>query len=324
MLVLLLSPVPMVRGFGLLLVVGVVVAFLCALTAGSAALVLADAARRSADVLRRAARATRSRARARALARRRLAGRARAAAGQPAQSLLSRVALVEAVRRPGRVLVRGAGAGGARLGAGYADARADRHHQARPAEPRIAAEPERARAATGVGGEIDLMVARRTLTKPATIEWMSSYESAVLKRFGYSATRGCGQGAAVPGVLAAGPVRGQRPPALRHRARRRDAHEAHAGEVNGLLDAIPPYFSQDVITPDRRVATLAFGIRLMSLAEQQRVIEAMRSSLHPPRASARSSSACRCWRPSRVRRWPRRGGAWRRCWSAWRRSRSCC
>ncbi|HZL48604.1 MAG TPA: MMPL family transporter, partial [Solirubrobacteraceae bacterium] len=42
MLVLLLSPVPMVRGFGLLLVVGVVVAFLCALTAGSAALVLAD------------------------------------------------------------------------------------------------------------------------------------------------------------------------------------------------------------------------------------------------------------------------------------------
>ena len=46
MLVLLLSPVPMVRGFGLLLVVGVVIAFICALTAGSAALVLAD--RRSA------------------------------------------------------------------------------------------------------------------------------------------------------------------------------------------------------------------------------------------------------------------------------------
>ena len=41
MLVLLLSPVPMVRGFGLLLVVGVVIAFLSALTAGSAALVLA-------------------------------------------------------------------------------------------------------------------------------------------------------------------------------------------------------------------------------------------------------------------------------------------
>jgi uncharacterized protein len=37
-----------------------------------------------------------------------------------------------------------------------------------------------------------------------------------------------------------------------------------------------------VITPDRRVATLAFGIRLMGLDQQQRLIEQMRSSLHPP------------------------------------------
>ena len=41
-LVLLLSPVPMVRGFGLLLVVGIAVAFVCALSAVSAAIVLAD------------------------------------------------------------------------------------------------------------------------------------------------------------------------------------------------------------------------------------------------------------------------------------------
>ena len=38
--VLLSSPVPMVRGFGLLLVVGVALAFVCALGVGSAALVL--------------------------------------------------------------------------------------------------------------------------------------------------------------------------------------------------------------------------------------------------------------------------------------------
>jgi predicted RND superfamily exporter protein len=49
-----------------------------------------------------------------------------------------------------------------------------------------------------------------------------------------------------------------------------------------LLAAIPPYFSQDVITPDRRVATLAFGIRLLSLQRQQQLIEGMRASLHPP------------------------------------------
>jgi predicted RND superfamily exporter protein len=52
--------------------------------------------------------------------------------------------------------------------------------------------------------------------------------------------------------------------------------------VSGLLRAIPPYFSQDVISADRHVATLAFGIRLMGLDQQQRVIEEMRSSLHPP------------------------------------------
>src|SRR5450755_1135386 len=40
-LVLLLSPVPMVRGFGMLLVVGIGVALVCALTAGSAVLALA-------------------------------------------------------------------------------------------------------------------------------------------------------------------------------------------------------------------------------------------------------------------------------------------
>ena len=39
---LLLSPVPMVRGFGLLLVAGIAVALVCALTAGSAALVLGE------------------------------------------------------------------------------------------------------------------------------------------------------------------------------------------------------------------------------------------------------------------------------------------
>src|SRR4029079_19693423 len=47
-LVLLLSPVPMVRGFGVLLVVGVGVAFFVALTAGTAALAVRprDGARR--------------------------------------------------------------------------------------------------------------------------------------------------------------------------------------------------------------------------------------------------------------------------------------
>ncbi len=45
-LVLLLSPVPMVRGFGALLVAGIAIAFALALTAGTAALSLRAARRR--------------------------------------------------------------------------------------------------------------------------------------------------------------------------------------------------------------------------------------------------------------------------------------
>jgi hypothetical protein len=37
-----------------------------------------------------------------------------------------------------------------------------------------------------------------------------------------------------------------------------------------------------VITPDHRTANLAFGIRLMPLDRQQRVVAALRSALHPP------------------------------------------
>ena len=100
MLVLLLSPVPMVRGFGVLLVVGVVLALLCALTrrvrprsplGERAARAGAGAAARA-----RAARARGSRAG--------LARRARAARREPAHAPASRVALVRRVRRPGRVL----------------------------------------------------------------------------------------------------------------------------------------------------------------------------------------------------------------------------
>ena len=42
---------------------------------------------------------------------------------------------------------------------------------------------------------------------------------------------------------------------------------------------MPPYLSRSVITADRRTATLAFGIRLMPLDEQARVVDAMRARL---------------------------------------------
>jgi predicted RND superfamily exporter protein len=52
--------------------------------------------------------------------------------------------------------------------------------------------------------------------------------------------------------------------------------------IDSTLGAVPPYFSRAVITADHRVAALAFGIRLMPLGRQQRVINYMRSELRPP------------------------------------------
>jgi uncharacterized protein len=283
MLVLLLSPVPMVRGFGLLLVAGVVIAFLCALTAGSAALALADRRARQ----RRGAFADRDGSPAIAVGD--LFTRARAnldaslgAAWRGARELLlenpvnrfvARVALIEAPRRPGRLLCVGLAL--AVLGWGL-DTQTHVETNIEKLVPQNLESLQNLDAlerATGVAGQLDLMVSAQDLAKPATIEWMSSYESAMLKRFGYSEARGCGRARLCPAFSL---------PDLFSGATASKAKLTQA-DVDGLLDAIPPYFSQDVITPDRRTATLAFGIRLMSLAEQQQLIETMRASLHPPK-----------------------------------------
>jgi uncharacterized protein len=267
LLVLMLSPVPMVRGFGLLLVLGVALAFVCALTAGSAALVLARPTPKGAGsaVARAAASIARPLSPAWQGARELLSDNA-------LTRLISRLALSHAVQRPGRVL--GIGLALAVLGWGL-DTQTHVQTDIAKLAPQNLASLHNLSAlerATGVGGEIDLMVNSSSLTSPATIEWMSSYESTVLERFGYSPAKGCGRAQLCPAFSLPDLFQtGEGTPAKLTEKR-----------VRGLLAAIPSYFSQDVVSPDRHSATLAFGIRLMPLQEQQHVIEGMRSSLHPP------------------------------------------
>ena len=45
---------------------------------------------------------------------------------------------------------------------------------------------------------------------------------------------------------------------------------------------MPPYFSQGVITADRKTANLAFGIRLMPLDRQKEVVDDIERRLDPP------------------------------------------
>ena len=261
-LVLVLSPVPMVRGFGVLLAVGIVIAFACALTAGSAGLVVSG--RRGSggphdgrvrEWLAPAWRGARELLMDNALTR-----------------LISRTALEGAVRHPGRVL--GVGLALAVLGWGL-DTQTKVQTNIEKLVPQDTASLRNLHTLerlSGVGGVIYLTIGGADVIKPATIEWMSSYESAMLKRFGYTADRGCGRAKLCPAFSL--------PDLFHHEGSKAKLTSA---KVNGLLDAIPSYFSQAVIAPGRRQASLAFGIKLMSLDEQQQVIEAMRASLHPPK-----------------------------------------
>ncbi|HEY2631363.1 MAG TPA: MMPL family transporter [Solirubrobacteraceae bacterium] len=281
--VLLLSPVPMVRGFGLLLVVGVALAFLCALTAGSAAMVLAARGESGVSAFggdsRARAKESLLRARARVMSNwihhsllPAWQGARDILTDNPFTRLVSRLALDVSVRNPGRVL--GIGLALAVLGWGL-DTQTQVQTDIAKLAPQNLSSLHNLTAlerATGVGGEVDLMVSSQALTKPSTIEWMSRYEKAVLRRFGYTTSSGCGNARLCPAFSL---------PDLFQEEEGKPA-KLNPQRVHGLLAAIPPYFSQDVISPDHRIATLAFGIRLMGLQQQQEVIEGMRSSLRPP------------------------------------------
>jgi predicted RND superfamily exporter protein len=129
---------------------------------------------------------------------------------------------------------------------------------------------------TGVSGEIDVVVHARDVATPQTIGWMIRYEQSLFDHYGYLESRGCAASTvcpalSLPDLFSAG-----------NQAPQTVAGTLTQASVTSLLDAVPEYFRQAVITADRREATLAFGIRLMPLARQQRVIDYMRSQLHPP------------------------------------------
>jgi uncharacterized protein len=254
-LVLLLSPVPMVRGFGALLVTGIAVAFVVALTAGTAALTLGSRPRDGA--LARSLRGAGELVEAAAGV---LAGPARRAGAAVVGGVL---------RRPGRVVV----AGLVVAAVGWAvDSRSEVISDVErlvPQDLQAVHDLEALQRATGVAGEIDVVVEGRDLTDPAVVTWMRDYQAGVLERYGYSSERGCGEAELCPALSLPDLFRSSEAATDRER-------------IRGLLDAVPPYFSQAVITGDRRTANLAFGIRLSSLERQHEIIEDLRERLDPP------------------------------------------
>ncbi len=262
-LVLVLSPVPMIRGFGLLLVIGIALALVCALTLGVAAGALLE--RRSSPTPRVIATLAAAWKDAGDLitstaAWRAVAGRLRS---------LAAGALRLATAKPGRLLAVAAAL--ALIGWGV-DTQAKVESDVQklvPSSLPALRDLQQLQKVSGVGGEVNVVVEAQNAASPAVVAWMTDYQSRVLKRLDYNPERGCRGSDLCPAFSL--PDLFTTPDSVSSQQR-----------VDALLAAVPPYLTQNVIAPDRKTATLAFGLRLMSLDRQFAVLRVMESELNPP------------------------------------------
>ncbi len=269
-LVLLLSPIPMIRSFGVLLVVGVVISFAVALTAGLALLSLT---RRDAP----GGSGTGSASGSGSGGTSRLAGvtAARAAVAARVRAIGKR-ALAASVAAPGRVLVVGlviATVGWA-LGT-----RAEVISDLRELVPSDLPELQNVdelQDATGVSGEVEVSVRADDLTDPAVVAWMSDFKQRVLDDAGYEGegTPCTEQDAELCPYIALPDLFGGQAP---------DSAE----RVQGVLDLLPQYFLAAFVHRDdpaggAGTTVIPFGIKVMPFDEQKQLIDSIRSEIDPP------------------------------------------
>jgi len=264
-LVLLLSPVPMVRGFGVLLVVGIVLALGCALCAGFAALTRfappdgePDGARgRRLGAIGERAAAVREHPRVRA-------------AGEWLADRSWRT-LGLALSRPRRVLAIGLAVAVVGLALDTQSEVVSDVRELVPQDLQALKDVNVLQEETGVSGEIDVTIRADDITDPKVIAWMTRFQAGVLRAHGFRAGKRCTQE--------------KNPPELCPALSLPDLFSAAGtgqAQVRSLLDAVPAYFSQGVVTADRKTANLAFGIRLMPLDQQKEVVDDIKSRLKPP------------------------------------------
>jgi uncharacterized protein len=256
-----LSPIPMVRSFGLLLIAGIALAFVVAATGGFAALALASwrAGRRAGS--------TDWGPKSAALGRRRHA----------ATILLrdaGKTALAVPIARPGRVLTAGLVLAVCGWVAGTRTEVVSDIRDLAPSSLPALRDVNELQDETGVSGEVNVVVRSDDLADPAVINWISGFQSRVLAEAGYRGPNpSCERARLCPAIsltdlLPGGQVRSER-------------------QVRSLIGSIPPYFSQAVVNRDADggigdTANVAFGIRVQPLDQQQDLIEEIRAQIHPP------------------------------------------
>jgi hydrophobe/amphiphile efflux-3 (HAE3) family protein len=255
-----LSPVPMVREFGWVLILGIAIAFVFALTVGSAALSLRPHLGR---VLSRGAgtRALQTDC-ARAPAPR---------ATRPPERLLS-------IAQTYPVAVLGVGIGLAVMGWG-AGTQVETVSDIRELAPQSIEAVEglnELRETTGVSGELDVSITAPDLADPATIEWMAGFKKRVLESSGFSGENpSCLQADVCPGPAVSDfLVRGNEKPTKER--------------IEATFAALSPYALRQVAPLDPQTgevgnqALISFGIRAQSLEDQQELVERVRDQIREP------------------------------------------
>jgi predicted RND superfamily exporter protein len=251
-----LSPIPMVREFGWVLILGIAAAFVLALTVGSAALsqrTLLGRVAREGDA-EHPAQASPSRDRTR-----------------PPERLLS---LPQ--REPVAVLAIGV----ALAVCGWiAGTRVDTVSDIRELAPQNISAVEglnQLQETTGVSGELDVSITAPDLTDPETVEWMAGFKRRVLEANGFGGENpSCLQADICPGpALSDFLVRGEERPT--------------AQRIDATLGALSSYALRQVAPLDPETgevgdqALISFGIRAQSLEDQQAVVDRVRDQIGEP------------------------------------------
>jgi hydrophobe/amphiphile efflux-3 (HAE3) family protein len=268
--VLLLSPIPMVRSFGMLLVAGIVIAFVLALTAGLA--VLSMTAGREADGEKPGDR-LRGRlptppaglTRANAAVRRRLAA-------------IGPRSLAVSIAMPGRVI---AAATVLALAGWIAGTRTEIISDFRELVPRNLPELQNVdvlQEETGVSGQVDVTVSADDITDPEVVAWMADFRQRVLALGGSDGQfESClEEGAELCPAISLPDLFGT------------EGGVPSRERIRGVLELLPPYFSQAVVETDPasgqigNTAVLSFGIKVMPFDEQKQLIDAIREQIDPP------------------------------------------
>ena len=266
-----LSPIPMVRSFGWLLLAGILIGFVLAFLAGFAALSLrapagGGGAPDARGVMFFATQARREKRRARR--------KTQHAEGHPLLPLTQRT-LDSATRHPRRVLAVSAALALAGWALGTQINTTTDIRDLGPQSLQEIRDLNELQDATGVSGQLDVSIEAPDFTDPATIRWMADFKQRVLRENGFTGPEpSCEEAEVCPGPALSDFLAG--------------GGELTRRDLRTTLRELPAYDLDQVAPIDPQTglpgstALLSFGIRAQSLADQQALIERIEEEIGEP------------------------------------------